>query len=640
MVGVADPTFHGTIVGYDVEAFVPVMMVGQLGVDVSSRASNVLADRGARIFFPHGYLQPGTTLASAAAQTDAVWAMHAGDRAVADVVERLTLVPFGQSPTGGQTFILPSMIVLTAMGWLVLVIACANIAGLVLVRGISRRGEIAMRLALGATRTRIVRLLVVESLVLAAPGAVAGILVAQWGIPFVLQSAGNMVAPMRLFFNVEADRLVIGFSALAACLCALLFGFVPALRSARVDLLSVIKDDGSTRGAPRGRIRAGLVVAQVAVSLLLLVAAGLVTRSLESARRANPGFEPRQVTAIQLDLRENGYDEARGRTFYRRLLDATRADPAIESASLAAVEPLNVIGTRPLHVSVDGYAPRRGEDLAFELNAIGSDYFRTLRIPVLAGREFADQDDEKGGPVVIVNATFAQRFWGGATQAVGKRVRVGDGDWRTVVGVAADIKYSQINEAPRPYFYLPYTQAYRSTMVLHARGTAAVDLLVDRARGHISTLDSDLPILYAKPLKDVTDSAFSIYRLMAFMLFMFGAAGMVLAGLGTYGLVSYTVKQSTHEIGIRMALGAGGFSVVRSFLGRGLRLGAIGAALGLVAALGVNRLLGNVLFGVSATDGPSFARALGVVIAGVIVATIVPAWRASRTDPLRALRHQ
>jgi hypothetical protein len=273
-------------------------------------------------------------------------------------------------------------------------------------------------------------------------------------------------------------------------------------------------------------------------------------------------------------------------------------------------------------------------------NTVGSDYFRTLRINVLAGRAFEDRDDEMGAPVAIVNHTLAQRFWGGAANAIGKRVRVGDGEWRTVIAVAADVKYSRINESPRPYCYLPFFQSYRSSMILHTRGSAPVAVLVDQARACVEALDADLPILSARPMTEGRRGALILFDLTATMLFIFGAAGMALAAMGTYGLVSYTVKQSTREIGIRMALGASGLSVVREFLGRGLRLGAIGAALGIVAALGVSRLLGSVLFGVSATDSISFLRALAIVLGGVIVATIIPAWRAARTDPLSALRHQ
>jgi hypothetical protein len=300
-------------------------------------------------------------------------------------------------------------------------------------------------------------------------------------------------------------------------------------------------------------------------------------------------------------------------------------------------------------VTIENYEPRRGDNLAFMSNAVGPDYFRTLRIPLVAGRAFEDRDDEAAAAVVVVNHTLAQRFWGTATNAIGKRVRVaGAGDWRTVIGVAADVKYARINESPRPYVYVPFMQWYRSNMVLHTRGSSSasgaaavpIDRLVDQARANVAALDADLPILKARPMAESMRGAMMLFDLMATMLFIFGAAGMALAAMGTYGLVSYTVRQSTHEIGIRMALGASGMSVVRRFLTRGLRLGAIGAGLGVIAALAVSRLLSGVLFGVSATDATSFGRALALVFGIVIVASIIPAWRAARTNPLSALRHQ
>ena len=643
VVGVADATFHGTTVVYDVEAYVPVMMAPDLGFKFGSQQttpSAILSDPRATLFYPQGFLRPGTTLKNAAAQAGALGAELSRERSLTDAAQSLRVVPFWRTPGGAPMILLPTLVVLSAMGLLVLLIACANIAGLVLVRGMSRRGEIAVRLALGATRTRIVRLLVVENLVLALPGAVLGLLLAQRGIPLLIGYAENLSAPNRIFFNIGVDRLVLAFAALVACGSALVFGLVPALQSTQVDLVSVINADASPRGAARGRLRTGLVVAQVAVSLVLLVGAGLVTRSLEAARRAYPGFDRDHVTALALDLKQNGYDERGGRVFYRHLLDAARADRGIESATLAANNPLAFLETRTQRVAIQGYEPRRGEDLAFMSNIVGSDYFRTLRINLMAGRDFEDRDDETAAPVAVVNQTLAQRFWGGAPNAIGKRIRAGEGDWRTVIGVAADVKYVRIDEAPRPYFYLPLLQSYRSSMILSTRGSAPVDLLVEQARARIAALDPELPILHAGTLAESTRGALILFQLMATMLFLFGAAGMALAAIGTYGLVSYIVKQSTHEIGIRMALGASGRSVVLAFLARGVKLGAIGAAIGVTAALGLTRLLGSALFGVSSTDAQSFARALAIVLGIVIVATLVPAWRAARINPLSALRHQ
>lgn len=641
IVGVADPSFHGTIVGYDVEAFVPVTIAPLLGVNFGSSqhsAGAILSDTTAGVLFPHGRLAAGTSLANATTETNALWTALTHDRPRTDTTPALSVVRLWQSPTGGQTFLLPSLTVMAAMGLLVLAIACANLAGLVLVRGVSRRGEIAMRLALGATRARIVRLLVVENLVLAVPGALAGAVLASRGIPFLVQYARWLAMPQRLFFNISVDAGVIAFAILVGCGCACLFGFVPALRSARVDLVSVMNET-TPRGTSRGRFRAALVVAQVAVSLLLLIGAGLVTRSFEAARSVNPGVDATNVAAVSIDVRQVAYDEPHGRAFYRQLLEAVRADPGIQSASLAAFTPLALIPTPSQWIVVDGYAAGRDEDMTFMSNAVSAQYFDTLRIPLVAGRVFEDRDDERAAAVAIVNVTFADRFCGGAARAIGRRIRTSSGDWKTIVGVVADVKYMRVNESPRPYYYIPFSQNYRTAMILQTRGDGPIETRVKQARAHVAALDPNLPVFYARPLAERLTNSLVFFSFTAVILFIFGVAGMALAALGTYGLVSYTVSQSTHEIGIRMALGATAVAVIRVFVARGVRLGATGVALGLGAAFASSRLLESALYGVSATDALSFAAALAVVLGGVLVATLVPAWRASRTDPLRALRH-
>ncbi len=642
IVGVTDPSYHGTIVSYEVDVFVPVMIAPDLGITFGSSqttASGVLSDRSASVLYALGWLKPGVTMDQAHADVNAIWSVLAYKRPPDGGVTRLRLTPFADYPGTAQATVRPPLVALSAMGFLVLVIVCANIGGLVAVRGISRRGELSVRLALGASRARIIRLLLVENLVLAIPGAVLGVVLATSLMPVLVGYAQALATPQRLFFNMKADGLVIGFAAFVAVFSALVFGFLPTLRSSRIDLVSVMKEDGP-RGTTRSRLRSALVVVQVAVSLLLLVGAGLMTRSLDAAERADRGYSDDHVTSITLDLKANGYDEARGRLFYKQLLDATRVQPGTESASLAMFKPIAFLETRSSKVAIEGYALRQNEDLSMLTNVVAPRYFETLRIPLVAGRDFGDRDDGASEPVAVVNRTLADRFWGGPANAVGKKVRVADGDWRRVVGVAADIKYIRVNEAPRPYIYLPFLQSYRPAMTLHTHGTAPVDTLIDQARQAVAALDPELPILSARSLWDSTRGALLFYSFMSSMLFLFGTAGIGLAALGTYGLVAYTVKQSTHEIGIRMALGASGFAVVRGFLARGMRLGMIGVVVGLVAALGVGQLLRSLLFGVSVTDPFSFAQALVIVLTVVLAATLIPAWRASRTDPLKALRHQ
>jgi predicted permease len=643
VVGVAEPGFHGTIVSYDVELFIPVMTAPQLGITFGTPPgtppSDVLAHPAADVLYALGHLRPGRTRASAAAETDALWRDLAAQRPAGDSVVGLRVVPFWRLPGTAQSVMLPMLAVLTAMGLLVLLIACANIAGLVIVRAISRRGEIAMRLALGAGRARIVRLLLVENLLLAVPGAVLGVLLSGQALAWLVGQAEVMAVPQRLFLNVQTDALVVAFSVAAACGSALTFGFLPALRSSRLDFMATLHDE-SPRGSSRSRVRATLVVAQVAVSLLLLVGAGLVSRSLDAARLADPGFDARQVSTVTLDVKANAYTEARGRAFYRDLLASLRAAPGIESATMAQYTPMAFLETRRSPVVVDDGHPSETQDLSLLTNTTGPDYFHALRIPLRAGREFTDEDGPQSAPVAVVNVTLAERFWGSAANAIGKRLRVADGEWRTVVGVAADVKYLTINEGPRPYVYLPFLQDYRTSMIVHVRGEAPLSHLVDVTRDAVADLDADLPVLAVSSLERETRGSLIIFQLMALMLFVFGAAGLLLAGLGTYGLVAYTVRQSTHEIGIRLALGASRASVVRAVVGRGLRLSAIGVVLGTAAALGASRLLSGFLYGITATDAVSFAQALAIVGAGVALATALPASRAARMNPLVALRRQ
>jgi predicted permease len=639
IVGVAAPAFHGAVVSMDTEVFIPVMMVQQLGSFNQTPPPDQLRNRKSPFLFVFGRLAPGTSLATASAHTAVLSTQLAEDAPLQDFSQRLMVVPIWRSPYGAQTYMLPAVLMLGVMGALLLLIVCANVAGLVLVRGVSRRGEIALRLAIGASRARILRLLLIENLVLAIPGAALGLLLTWRALP-VLWAGAAGGAPGRMYLDLSVDGLVVGFAVVTSCVSALLVGFMPALRSSRIDLLAVMKDDLSPRSAARGRFRAALVVAQVAVSLLLLVGAGLVTRSLEAARHADAGFNSDDVISVTVDLKPNGYDESRGRLFYEQLLDAVGADEGIEVASLAMTYPLTLLDGMANKVVVEGYEQRRDEDLTFLSNVVAPEYFRTLRIALVTGREFTRRDDASGQQVVIVNNTLARRFWESAPNAIGKRLRVSGGDWRTVIGVAQDVKYARLNEEPRPYVYLPFLQAYRSNMILHSRGAAGPVTLLEQARAHIQALDPNLPILGAQSLRDQTGAALGTYEMTARTLFIFGIAAMALAALGIYGLVSYTVKQSTHEIGIRMALGARRIDIVRRYLGRGLRLGVIGAILGIAAALATTRLLATLLYGVSATDVVSFAAASSLVLSIVLAASLIPAWRAALTNPSTGLRHQ
>ena len=635
VVGVTEPAFHGTIVSIDIEAFIPVMMQPQL------HGRDDLSVRFAPKLWGLGRLKPGLSMQTAAAEAavllERLAPLHPGE----EITYHATVMPMWRSPFGAQTYLLPAVMLLGAMGVLVLLIVCANVSNLVLVRGLSRHGEIAARLALGASRTRVLRLLFMESLSLAIPGAVAGLLASESLLRLMNTSGVAEVGPAgRVFFDTSIDGLVVTFAVLLSCGCAMVFGLLPAFRVSRVDLASVMRDELSPRTATSSRMRNVLVVAQVAVSMVLLVGAGLVLRSLESARRADPGFEARGVASLLLNLQSSGYDASRGFAFYRNLLDALRAEPGVESATLAAQTPMTLVPGRTRDIEIEGYVARPKEDLRFLINPIASDYFNTLRIPLLAGRDFSDTDDTSSAKVAVVNATLARRFWNGAENALGKRLRVSRGEWVNVVGVVQDIKYLRIDEEPMPFVYFPYEQYGLAPMFVHVRAHEDVGANLTRLRARVQSMDANLPILDARPLREQTELGFFVLAMAAGVIAVLGAVAALLAALGTYGMVSYSARQSEHEIGIRMAVGADRADVVRRFLGRGLRLGLTGAVLGIFSALVISRALVSLLYGVSAADPVSFTAASGVVMAVVGLASFVPAWKASRTDPMAALRHR
>jgi predicted permease len=389
VVGVAAPGFRGSVVGTSNDVFIPIMMQPQ----VSGCLCNMLEDRKGAMFFAFGRPRPGIDLEQARAEAGVLSARLAAQHPVDTVSQRAVVTPLWKSPFGAQTYMLPAVTLMGAMGALLLVVVCANIAGLVLVRGIARRGEIAARLALGASRARILRLLLVENLVLAVPGALIGLYLPMLVEPFLREPESSMTLP--LYFNVES-QLVTVFGLLVAVASAVLSGFLPGLVTSRVDLAAVMKDGLSAAGLPKARLRTALVLAQIAMSVILLVGTGLVVRSLDAARRVNAGFDARHVAWVATDVKLSGYSEARGKTFYQQLLDNTRASPGVEAASLAVYLPLTLIDMDTSEVVVEGHQRRRDEDLQFLFNVVSPGYLDTLRIPLVTGRDFTRQDDAAG----------------------------------------------------------------------------------------------------------------------------------------------------------------------------------------------------------------------------------------------------
>ena len=543
-------------------------------------------------------------------------------------VARLTLDPMIGVPAmaRGVTLGFTGMLFLTAS--FVLMIAAANIAGMLLARAAHRRREIAIRLALGASRGRLVRQLVTESLVLCLAGGVAGVILARW-----LVSLLPVVQPpigIRVSLDLEMDPLVLAVSFGVALVAGLVAGVTPALQSTRFDLLSGLRGLGAGGGDMRGRSRRVFVVGQLAMSLVLLVVAGLFTRAAQRALRTDPGLDARRVAVGLVDTGSHGYDRDRGEAFYRRLVERLAARPEITAVALGQWTPLS-LG----HMG-DGIALPDGSRIGVTYGVADRGYLEAMRIPVVAGRSFDARDTRTSAPAVIVNETLARRLWPGQSP-IGQAIKFA-GAVREVIGVVRDGKYRSLDEPPTAFAFIPFAQRYSGQMTVHVRARADAAAALAALRAEVRALDPNVAVDRARLLADDIALYSLIQRVAAWVVGVFGLVGMVLAALGTYAVVAYRVAQRTREIGIRMALGARSSDVVLRVLREGLAMIATGVAIGIPVALIAARAVRSFLFGLDTADAITFAAVpalLGVIAA---IATYLPARRAAAVDPMISLR--
>ena len=629
VIGIADRQFHGSIVGLGTDLFVPVTMYDAL---TGATALDARDDHWVQAF-----MRPAADRPQLEARAAQVGTTLAAEHPIDTLRERAVIVPLWQWPYGAQGYMLPAVGLMGAAALLLLAVVSANVSGLVLVRSLARRGETAARLTLGATRGRIMRQLTIESLVLAAPAAAIGFVLPGLLESFLGAAAANVALP--LFFNTGPDRLVIAVTVALAIGSALIYGIVPAVRLSRVNLATVLKHELSSSGAPASRLRTVLVVLQIAGALVLLVGTALILRTLDAAQHANTGFDPRQVTWASFHARAGGYDEARGRVMYEQLLQAIRSDPGVDAAGLSAFLPLTFVDWSSWNVTVDGYAPRRDESLGFAVNIVSRGYFRAMGIPLAAGRDFDDRDAQNRETPFVVNETFARRFWGSPAAAIGRVITAG-GRRGAIVGVARDIKYARLDEPPRPYLYAPATHFYSASMTVQVRSAGGATATIARISEHARAIDPAMVVLQSGAMGDTLRSAASLYETLARMLTLIGALAVGVSALGVYGLLAYTVRQRSREIGVRTALGAPRGAIVGVFLRRGATLIVMGTSLGVLIAFAVSRLMARLLLGVVATDMTSFALATAVVTVAAVMASVIPAWRAATLDPVAVLRHE
>jgi predicted permease len=520
---------------------------------------------------------------------------------------------------------------------IVLLIACANVAGLMLARAAARRKEMGIRLALGAGRFRIARQLLTESAMLALLGGALAIVVALWLTYWIRAALPGEIREAEAQIGFAPDWRVLSFTVALSVATGLLFGLAPALQSSKPDLIPALKDSGgSFSHRSGGGLRGVLVVAQIALSLVLLISAGLCLRTLQNMQAINVGFEAENVLTATLDLERQNYSEAQGREFYQRLLERAGRLSGAQAASLAGDVPL-LRGYRGASVAVDNQPQF---DIGY--NVVTPGYLDTVGIPLLLGRQLTEQDDARSPSVAVINETFARQVWPNENP-VGKffklRNRAGDQP-AEVIGVARDAKAGSLIDDTRRAAYLPLSQQYSGIMTLHLRAVTKTELLLAAVRQEIRALDPRLPIYNVKTLEQRRRDFLFIQRFQAALIGGFGLLALALASLGLYGALSYGVTQRTQEIGVRMALGARTGDVLRLVVGQGVRLIAIGVALGLAGAFAAARALKSLLYGVSMTDPPTFIVTALLLTFVALLACWIPSRRATKVDPMAALRSE
>ena len=639
VVGVTPPGFQGvnTLGGPDL--WVPLMTHPQV---LTGFMAENLRDRRALLFNMGGRLKPGVTAGQAEASLKTIAANLEREYPEPNHGRSVTLLPIAQgaiNPAIRRVFVMGGGLLMTVVG-LVLLIACANVANLMLARATARRREIAVRLAIGAGRARLVRQLLTESLLLALVGGGAGLLLAVWGRDLLLAFRPDQVFPLQV--DLPIDSSVLGFTLAVSLLTGALFGLAPALQASRPDMVADLKDSTLRPEGGRRRLslRSALVIGQVALSLVALIGAGLFLRSLGNTQRIDPGFEPDNLLVLSFDLGAQGYDLMRGEEFHRRALELTRAIPGVRSAALSTVLPIGGGGFGRT-VYPEGRESTAGDSGVFvTVNTVSPGYFETLGTSLLSGRAFTDLDRQGAPRVVVINDAMARRFWPGE-EAVGKRFKFyGDETFAEVIGIAETAKLFSLSEDPQPVCYTPVLQAYEPAMILNVRASADASALLEPVRRRVQELDSTLPLVRVLTADTLLDQTLWAPRMTAALLLIFGFIALALAAVGLYGVMSYSVSRRTHEFGIRMALGAGSRDVLRLVLRQGMLLVAAGLGTGLVVALAATRFIASLLYGVSAADPLTYAGVPLVLAATALLAAYLPARRATRVEPMIALRYE
>jgi putative ABC transport system permease protein len=637
-----DPGIVGKKITLDSE---PYTVIGVMPSDFELPGSNTEiwttpafdlkgGSRGSHFLFAIGRLKPGVTLAAARSEADTIARRLAQQYPDSNGHSGILLVPLQKEIVGNARF---ALLVLWGAVGLVLLIACANTANLLLSRAVTRFKEFAVRSALGAGRARLVTQLLTESILLALTSGALGLVIAHGGVGAIVHAA---TIPRGQ--GVTVDTRVIGFTALLSVLTGIIFGLAPAFTSSSIDLVSALKETGwaTEPGSGGSRLRSGLVVGEVAVSVMLLVGAGLLVKSLWLLGRVDPGFNPKGVLGVRLSLPESKYPNGLERAnVFKRLIERIALVPGVEG--VGGVNDLPFSGSRTgSSFDIEGMPPRSpGESRQADRRDVSPDYFRAMGIPLLKGRKFTNRDNADAPHVAIINKDLARKYWPSG-EPLGQRLKLYDKDWE-IVGVVGNVKLLDLAARDNPEIYLPYTQSGSPPWMFFAvRSRGELGSLIASVRSAAREVVPDEPLYDVRTMEERVAASTAPRRLNALLLGIFAGLALILSAAGTYGVLAYSVAQRTHELGIRMALGADRRDVLKLVLGQGMAVTLLGVAVGLAGASGLTRYLSSLLYGVRPTDALTFVAVALLLTAVALLACYIPARRATKVDPMVALRYE
>jgi predicted permease len=627
--GVAPKGFRGMIAGLRTDIFLPLGMMRQVW------GWNPIDNRGTAFLNVIGVLRPGFDQRQADSELNVMMQRLVAQYPEGDhqAANQISTDPLWRTPFGVNVYMAGTLPILLALAAVLLLLACANVANLLLVRSVERRREFAIRMSMGADRWALVRQVMIENVFLALAAGGLALLSTLWTAQGMAALVPSINLPVVLDGNV--DRRVLLATILVSLLTAVISGMVPAVRSSKLSPATVLKDESlsTSGGLHKSRLTSGLVITQIALSLLMLTCAGLFVRSLEKAQSADPGFDANHVLLMTFDASQMGYTQKTETEFERQVIARVKQLPGVESATLADFSPLSFTIHSDNEVP-EGYVRRPHEDMQVDLGYVGSGYLALMRTPLRVGRDFTDQDMSDTPPVAIVNQAFVDRYWPGQ-DAVGKRIYDGH-VWNTVVGVAANGKYRRLIYDPTPLVLFPYT--YGNEAILHVRTRGEPMAMANIVEQTIHTLNGNLPVYNITTLKQNMQMGSVFERIAVTFAGSFGLLALLLAAVGIYGVLSYATRQRTHEIGIRIALGAGKGAIFRQVLQKGFILTIAGLSVGVVASLFLTRFLRVMLFGVESSDLLTFATVAVVLSVVALFACYLPARRAAAVDPIQALR--